>query len=196
MTRNGDPLVALSAQMAKLAMQLADLEGKLAGLRGDVDRLDALAAPVADLSDRVAELAAIVGKAATDPGQRADRVDPRPWAAVILDEPGPDGVRPAASALAAWLETVFLPHYSEHLPGGPHWRAGELPPCWIKHRAVANELWTLYQLWDDAYGDPEAGPRGAGDWHDRWLPGALERIAEVMQRCTHHDPTLRPTQTA
>jgi hypothetical protein len=91
---------------------------------------------------------------------------------------------------------VLIPQYGEYLR--LHTQVeGTLPLCWPKHRAVSNELWTLFQLWIQAYQSEEPKLRDAGDWHDRWLPGALDRMKEVFERrCSHYEGNLRPAASA
>jgi len=47
--------------------------------------------------------------------------------------------------------------------------------CWAKHDAVVAELATLWQAWRAAFLDPKASPDAAQNWHDRWLPGFMQR---------------------
>jgi len=47
--------------------------------------------------------------------------------------------------------------------------------CWAKHDAVVAELATLWQVWRAAFLDPKASPDAAQNWHDRWLPGFMQR---------------------
>ena len=47
--------------------------------------------------------------------------------------------------------------------------------CWAKHDAVVAELATLWQVWRAAFVDPKASPDAAQNWHDRWLPGFMQR---------------------
>jgi hypothetical protein len=47
--------------------------------------------------------------------------------------------------------------------------------CWARHDAVVAELATLWQAWRAAFLDPKASPDAAQNWHDRWLPGFMQR---------------------
>lgn len=187
--RTPDPLVTVAGQVAKVANQLAETEAKIGELVPRVDQLEALIEPLDVLVERVKSLAETIQ--ARPINERGNHVDPRPWCAVIRDEPDEEGTVPAARDLAAWLETVIYPHYGEYLRFGHGRPIGRFPDCWPQHRAVASELWTLYQLWDDAYSNPEAGPRAAGDWHDRWLPGVLERVQKILASCPHTDTGVK-----
>jgi hypothetical protein len=59
-----------------------------------------------------------------------------------------------------------------------------LPSCWANHREAVWELSNLKTEWVRVYGDPDQGRDLAGAlwWHERWLPGALARLRDVI-RC-------------
>lgn len=169
MTRPADPLARLAIDLGKVADRVDLVEQTVTELVGE-------------LADKVTQLAAAVPTPASPQQPDQQRVDARPWAALVQEGYG-EGT-PFAD-LCAWIESVLIPQYGEYLalPAG---EAGTLPRCWPKHPAACNELWTLYLLWDNAFANEETGPREAGDWHDRWLPGILERLKQVFKGCLHN----------
>ncbi len=190
MTQTGDPLGALAVEVASLGRRQGAIALRLDKIEGRVDELDAIKQEVENLADQVAGLAETLqngGRAAGDDGPSS----PRPWCSVVKDGTG-EGT--PVAALVLWLDSVLIPQYGEAL-GGLHRQVKEpLPSCWPQHRAVANELWTLYQMWLLAYESPEGKVRDAADWHDRWLPGAIDRMQDVFTRCTHHESITAPQQ--
>lgn len=175
MTRPGDPLARLAIDLGKVAERVAVVE-------------QTVTEAVGELTDKVAELATAVQTSAS-PQQPGVRVDARPWAELVKLGYG-EGT--PFDDLCGWIESVLVPQYGEYL-ALPVTAAGTLPRCWPKHPAACNELWTLYLLWDHAFLNTETGPREAGDWHDRWLPSALERLVKVFKSCLH-DETSRAAE--
>jgi hypothetical protein len=55
--------------------------------------------------------------------------------------------------------------------------ARTLPACWADHPEVVEELTALWLAWRAAYEASDAIPTAPVDWHDRWLPGLLIRLA-------------------
>lgn len=68
--------------------------------------------------------------------------------------------------------TDWLGWLHEHYPLAEH-----VPGCWWRHPEVVQELVSLRAAWAAAYDDAGAGPQAPAEWHDRWLPGALARVA-------------------
>lgn len=64
--------------------------------------------------------------------------------------------------------------------------------CWHHHDAVVAELATLWQAWRAAFLDTKASPDAAQNWHDRWLPGFMQRrevwFHKDCRNGRHHDP--------
>jgi hypothetical protein len=65
----------------------------------------------------------------------------------------------------------------------PGYLAEQIRPCWPNHPEALWELTWLYQLWCRAYLTKRPAPKDAADWHDRWAPGVLRRLGQVMARC-------------
>jgi hypothetical protein len=82
-----------------------------------------------------------------------------------------------SSELSDWVETVFRAQYPDYL-------ADQIRPCWPNHPEARWELAWLYHLWSLAYLTERSAPKDAADWHDRWSPGVIRRLAEVMRQCS------------
>jgi hypothetical protein len=78
--------------------------------------------------------------------------------------------------LSDWVEAVLRAQY-------PGYLAEQIRPCWPSHPEALWELTWLYQLWCRAYLTKRPTPKDAADWHDRWAPGVLRRLGQVMNRC-------------
>jgi hypothetical protein len=78
--------------------------------------------------------------------------------------------------LSDWVEAVLRAQYPSYL-------AEQVRPCWPSHPEALWELTWLYQLWCRAYLTKRPAPKDAADWHDRWAPGVLRRLSQVMARC-------------
>ena len=90
------------------------------------------------------------------------------------------------SELCDWVETVLRAQYPDYL-------ADQIRPCWPNHPEARWELAWLYQLWSLAYLANRPTLKDAADWHDRWSPGVLRRLSQVMSRCEagcHRHPGL------
>jgi hypothetical protein len=77
-----------------------------------------------------------------------------------------------------WVETVLRQQYPDYL-------ADHIKPCWPHHPEARWELTWLYQLWSLTYLTNRSTPKDAADWHDRWAPGIVRRLSQIMTRCTH-----------
>lgn len=149
--------------------------------RREVAELDAM---MRQLAGDVASLARAVSTRLTNP-----LTDPpgSPHAAEEVGEPGkpgawswllaagqvdPESAADAATDLVEWVDRVYLAY-----PGVA------LAPCWLWHPDVVEELRWLRALHDDAF-DPENGSwRAVADWHDRYRPGVVRRVAGVLGTC-------------
>jgi len=78
--------------------------------------------------------------------------------------------------LSDWVETVLRAQYPDYL-------AEQIRPCWPNHPEARWELAWLYQQWSLAYLARLPALKDAADWHDRWAPGVLHRLSQVMGRC-------------
>ena len=82
--------------------------------------------------------------------------------------------------LRAWVDQVGRVQYWGYF--------AKLPPCWPDHPEAVIELSTVVAEWVRIYGDPENRPlQDALVWNDKWLPGALARLAAAV-RCDRRGP--------
>ena len=78
--------------------------------------------------------------------------------------------------LSDWVETVLRAQYPDYL-------ADQIRPCWPNHPEARWELAWLYQQWSLTYLAKRPALRDAAEWHDRWSPGVLRRLSQIMSRC-------------
>ena len=120
---------------------------------------------IAELRDRVEQILAILD----DDGQSS----PAEWFWLTMADQK-RGER--LSELSDWVETVLRTQYPDYL-------TGQIKPCWPNHPEARWELAWLYQLWTLTYLNDRSTPKDAADWHDRWSPGVLRRLSQIMRRC-------------
>jgi regulator of replication initiation timing len=159
-----DPVAALAAQVTDLCGQLARSQGDIGALRA---RLEENSGLEATLRLEIKKLRRRLDEADK---RRADAPDV-PWWGVGADEG-----RAMLAELREWLEMFFRRHY----PG----YAARLAPCILNHSEAIWELSTLRAEWERIYGDEENRDlQGALAWHDRFLPGVLNRLNPVTKEC-------------
>ena len=161
----GESLAVLAVQVAALRGQIAQVNQRLdqAGLRGDLD-----------LAARFEELAQTVAGA-------LDAAAPRGPAApswIGLDRQAYDA---QLAELRQWADTVLRRHYGGY----------ELRDCWTGHIHAIWELSTLAAAWHHAYGGQRPDLARALEFHDRWLPGTVRRIAHITRTCVPQRVMLR-----
>jgi hypothetical protein len=78
--------------------------------------------------------------------------------------------------LSDWVQTVLRTQY-------PGYLADQIRLCWPNHPEARWELAWLYQLWTLAYLTSRPAPKNAADWHDRWSPGVIRRLSQIMRQC-------------
>jgi hypothetical protein len=88
-----------------------------------------------------------------------------------------DGRDPEAEAaqlaeLRGWVEESLRVQYPGYLRS--------LHPCWPNHREALWELGVLQAEWARVYGGETAPLADAQWWHERWLPGALNRLRAAI----------------
>jgi hypothetical protein len=138
-----------------LARQLLQQAQVIARLRADLDRLANEATDtIADVLARLEYLEASPSNSSTTP------------AAWCWRDLGPHAQTELMAQLAAW--TAWLRH---RYP-----LARKIPGCWAQHPELIEELTALWLAWQGAYQQPDAPLTTAADWHDRWLPGLLQRL--------------------
>jgi hypothetical protein len=159
--RRHEPL-DIDAAVIRLAGQVDRLQHDvtgLAGLRIDVDSHSRSLADIADLLRRMRTQPAT----AADTG---DEADPPPEWLTITD---PEHAVVLLGDLDQWTRDVWA-HYQP------------LIACWPWHPAVVAELLTCRLLWAEAVA-PGATAGALGAWHDRWRPGAAQRISGAVRGC-------------
>ena len=162
-------LAALARTVASLRDQLADQKGQTNRLRRELH----------DIS-RNADIAALIGRfeaLAAEVREALDAAAPRGPAAPRWDNLDADARVAQLAALTRWVDTILIPGYV--LPGSCY----ELAGCWPRHEQALRELSTLAAQWHRIYAPPRADLPLALEWHDRWLPGAMRRLAEAMREC-------------
>ena len=153
----GESLAALAGQVAALRGQVTLLSQRLdrAGIVGDLD-----------LAARFEELAQITTDA-------LDATAPRGPAAPCWIGLDRQAYAAQLDELRQWTDTVFRRHYGGY----------ELRDCWPGHIHAVWELSTLAAAWHHAYGGPRPDLGRALEFHDRWLPGTMRRIADITRAC-------------
>ncbi|HET6293691.1 MAG TPA: hypothetical protein VFG33_09955 [Kribbella sp.] len=178
-----DPGVAAQQAVAGLARTVEALSRDVAALKGGV-RNAASAGEVARLASIVSELGDLMtqspAKRAGTAGDGKGKPGPvRSWLTLAEDEAA---VQAVLSELLPWLQTVFL-RYGD--------ARDAVPPCWLWHPEIVEELLWLMDAWTGAYQGPEASNKLVGDWHDRQRPGVTRRVAAYAPGCdalAHRDP--------
>jgi hypothetical protein len=165
---SGEAIAALAVQVAALRGQVRLINERLdrAGLTEDLN-----------LADRLAELACTVTEALDSPphGPAAPcwiGLDPSEYASQLAE-------------LTQWADTVLRREYGGY----------QLPGCWANHPHVTWELSTLAAEWHRTYSRKRPSLDRALEFHDRWLPGTMRRIADITRRCNPECATRGRTQT-
>jgi hypothetical protein len=180
-------LLTLAGDMTLLRQRLAALESTAVST-----------ARLGELADQLARLSAVVATL-----QPADPDDDTPQGAIwewtsLTAEEATDAWR----RLAEWVDSVLLPRTPGFFKGRRGAGAGlgspVWAPCWVMHPDVVDDVTMLYATWHHAYHDAEAIPTRAAEWRDRWLPGALGRIADALKDCHkggHRNPESQVSAT-
>ncbi|GAB3812730.1 hypothetical protein [Kribbella italica] len=179
-----DPGTAALAAAAGLARQVEavtrDVAAMKQGLRHSasttsVRRLEetvtSLGNTVASFEDMLTRLTAKPVGAGSS-AEAAREVEPvRSWLRLPADR---SAVEAVLSELLPWMEATYLRYATAR---------EELPPCWLWHPEIVEELLWLMDAWTLAYEGPEASTKLVGDWHDRQRPGVTRRIGEYAPSC-------------
>jgi hypothetical protein len=75
--------------------------------------------------------------------------------------------------LRQWADTVLHREYDGY----------QLRTCWPNHPHAIWELSTLAAEWHRTYSRNRPDLDRALEFHDRWLPGTMRRIADITRRC-------------
>jgi hypothetical protein len=158
--------------VAALAVQLSGLRREVQALTRQATELASTQRQHALLLEGVAELRRQIDQVLAALNDRDDD-GPAAWFWLTMSE---QESASKLSELTDWVETVLRAQYPDYL-------AGQLQPCWPNHPEARWELAWLYHLWTAAYLTDHPAPRDTADWHDRWLPGVLNRLGHVMKDC-------------
>ncbi|TCO33020.1 hypothetical protein EV652_10319 [Kribbella steppae] len=178
-TDHGDPEQTAKKAVAALARTVDQLSRDVQALKGGMQQTAAkaevtrLAGVVTELGETVMQVTGHSG------GQKTADVEPvRSWLRLPEDEAAAETV---LSELVPWLQTVYL-RYGD--------ARETLPPCWLWHPDIVEELLWLMDAWTSAFYGPDASLRLVGDWHDRQRPGVMRRVGIYAGGCdlpTHRD---------
>jgi hypothetical protein len=155
----------------------------LAGVAREVDGLRRAVDPLRDIGGRVEDLARLVGQLTDAVTALSKRPGATPAPSWLLLPTDPAAVEQVLGEVCVWLHAVFLRY-----PDG----AAALPPCWLWHPDVVEELVWLMHAWCVAYQGKAASVALAGDWHDRQRPGVVRRIRQNAGSCSIERHQTRP----
>jgi hypothetical protein len=158
-----DPVAVLAAQLEQLRGQIARTQGEVgylkARLEQDSGQVVMYRLEIKQLREELAEAVA----------RNRLKPPPAPWWCV-----GEAEGRPMLAELRAWVDEFLRPHYPDYL--------ARLRPCVLSHGEAVWELSTLRAEWIRVYGDEDNRDLpGALDWHDRYLPGVINRLAAAIK---------------
>jgi hypothetical protein len=131
--------------------------GELAALRREVATLRDL---VNTQNRAIEAIDGVLGKLID---AREGTLQPGPW---CYHEPPPTKNVDVLPTWVAWWNLRYAPQ--EHTK--------RIPYCWEQHGGLAAEIATLAYGWQKAFNDVKANSDAAQMWHDRWLPGFLQRM--------------------
>ena len=178
MTRPPEP--PPTGDPAALAAQITNVRGQVAALKTRLDndvigkQLVALT-EIKRLRDQVTELA----RAATETHDSDRQHGP---AAPYWIGLSPQDHASQLAELRQWADTVLRREYGGY----------QLPACWANHPHAIWELSTLAAEWHRTYSDSRPSLDRALEFHDRWLPGTMRRIADITRRCNPECAARRP----
>ncbi len=180
-----DPGTAALAAVAGLARSVETLTRDVAAMKTGLqqtasktavarlnDTVAALGNTVASFEDLLTRLAAKPGSSRGKASDSSDGEPVRSW--LRLPEHDEAAVQAVLSELLPWMEATYLRYATAR---------ETLPPCWLWHPEIVEELLWLMDAWTAAYESPEASNKLVGDWHDRQRPGVTRRIGEYAPAC-------------
>jgi hypothetical protein len=164
--RDGSPSVAARAVLVSgLHREVESLATKVDALASTQQEHAAVLDDIANLRRQVEQILAILTEDGNAP--------PAEWFWLTMNE---QQHNEKLGELSDWVETVLRLQY-------PGYLEEQIRPCWPDHPEARWELAWLYQLWSLAYLTRRPAPKDAADWHDRWSPGVIRRLSQVMRRC-------------
>jgi hypothetical protein len=164
--RDGPPSVAaLAIHVNGLRRDLEALATKMDALTSTQQEHAAVLDGIAELRRQVEQILAVLTE--------EDDASPTTWFWLTMTEHEHDE---QLAELSDWVDTVLRTQY-------PNYLADQIRQCWPNHPEARWELAWLYRLWSLAYLAKTPAPKDAADWHDRWSPGVIRRLSQVMGRC-------------
>lgn len=164
--RDESPSVAaLAIRVDALRRNLEELAGNVGAVVAKQREHTAVLHDLAELRQQVEQILATL--------REEDEDSPTTWFWLTMSDQERDE---KFSELHDWVETVLSTQYSGYV-------ADHIRPCWPNHPEAIWELAWLYHLWSTAYLRNRPTPKDAADWHDRWLPGVLRRLSQLMSPC-------------
>jgi hypothetical protein len=160
-----------SSDTAALAAQVAALRGQVAVLKTRLDN-DVIAkqlvalAEIKRLRSKVTELVQAVAQ--TRDGDRQRGPAAPYWIGL-----SPQDHAAQLAELRQWADTILRREYGGY----------QLIACWANHPHAIWELSTLAAEWHRTYGSSRPSLDRALEFHDRWLPATMRRIADITRRC-------------
>lgn len=170
-------VAALAIQLSRLRQQIETVNATLDGLAGTQQRHAAVLSDVAELRKQIESILAIL--------DADNNAAPATWFWLTMSD---EEHQEKLDELNDWVETVLRQQYPDYL-------TNQIKPCWPNHPEARWELTWLYQLWSIIYLTSRSAPKDAADWHDRWTPGVIHRLSNLMAGCRgncrrppHHAP--------
>ena len=146
--------VSASRRFNVLATQIANLGEQLGQSRKEVELLRA---EVVSLSTTVKSLRG-GSEVKTPSAPRWDGLDQAAEAVQLAE-------------LREWVDGVLRVQYPDYA----------LVSCWPNHREALWELGTLHAEWQRTYAEPPSIDLDRAQWwHERWLPGAINRLGKSI----------------
>lgn len=146
------------------AHDLAMMELRLDKLVEAVGDMDTLREEVGRLRNEIHDVALLADELAKRPETRR--------AAWWPDLPAGQERSDALQSLGRWVDEVLRIRHPEAY--------NELGTCWFWHPDILDEMTALQAAWVAAYRDKASPATAAIEWHDRWLPGAMDRCRAAI----------------
>lgn len=166
-----------AAMLADAIGRTAVLEHRMTLVSSDLSEIGAgqedLKKMTSGIGRQLEALQLAVAMLGAEPAEVDDETALVDWSTLDCEEAETEWER-----LYTWLDQQLVPTYRLTVT--------QLHACWTSHAAVREELAWLKACWFQTYRRPGSPGSSAGEWHTRWLPGALERIAAHLHRagCT------------
>jgi hypothetical protein len=164
--RDGSPSVAaLAVHLNGLRRDVESLAAKIGTLASTQRKHATVLGDIAELRRQVEQILALLTE--------DEDASPAAWFWLTMND---EERTEKFAELLDWVESVLRVQYPDYL-------AGQIRPCWPNHPEARWELSWLYQQWSLTYLAERPALKDAADWHDRWSPGVIRRLSQVMRRC-------------